>query len=257
MLLAVDVGNTQTTIELFDEEGCAVHAWRMTTDPSNTSDELHAKLQTFFAISGLELLLVSDAALATVVPVLGRAWSVFLERLLGHAPLLVSAALDCGIAVRMPEPDHVGADRIANAVAAVEDYGAPVIVVDFGTCTNIDVVDSTGAFRGGVIAPGLMLSAHAMFARAARLPAIPIEPPSQTLGDTTTSAMQAGIVIGAAAMAEGLVGRVKDELGAPQATVVATGGLARTVSRTTTLFDAIDPDLTLRGIRLIWLKQQN
>ena len=153
----------------------------------------------------------------------------------------------------MPEPRSVGADRIANAVAARADYGAPVIVVDFGTATNIDVVDATGAYRGGTISPGLIISASALFERAAKLSSVPIEAPVSVLGDTTETAVQSGLVIGAAAQAEGLVARIKAELDIESAPVVGTGGLARTVSQATDVFDSIDPDLTLRGIRDIWL----
>ena len=133
---------------------------------------------------------------------------------------------------------------------------ASPIVVDFGTATNIDVVDATGAYRGGAISPGLMLSANALFSRAAKLASIPIEAPVHALGDGTEAALQSGLVIGAAAQAEGLVARIQAELGEPRATVVGTGGLARTVAQATDLFDAIDPDLTLRGIREIWLLGQ-
>lgn len=158
--------------------------------------------------------------------------------------------------LKLQNPAKVGADRIANAVAAIKSYGAPVIVVDFGTATNIDVVDREGAYRGGTIAPGLMLSAEALFARAAKLSSVPIAAPPHALGDSTETALQSGLVIGAAAQAEGLVARIKDEMGMPEATVVGTGGLARTVSVATDLFDAVDPDLTLRGIREIWQWQR-
>ena len=156
----------------------------------------------------------------------------------------------------LQNPKKVGADRIANAVAAIKSYGSPVIVVDFGTATNIDVVDRTGTYRGGTIAPGLMLSAEALFARAAKLSSVPIAAPEHALGDSTESALQSGLVIGAAAQAEGLVARIKAELDIEDATVVGTGGLARTVSVATDLFDVVDPDLTLRGIREIWSWQR-
>ena len=254
MFLAIDVGNTQSTLGLFDEKGELAHGWRMVSDAAQTSDMLHARLWSYFAKDGLDLADVTDAAVASVVPPLQRAWWVCLRELLGHKPLLVNAAEDYGMPINMPNPSTVGADRIANAVAAVETYGAPVIVVDFGTATNIDVVDAEGAYRGGAISPGLMLSANALFSKAAKLASIPVIAPEHALGDTTETAMQSGLVIGAAAQAEGLVARMKAELGTPDATVVGTGGLARTVSRATDLFDAIDPDLTLRGIREIWLR---
>ncbi len=256
MFLAIDVGNTQSTLGLFDDEGALVRGWRMVSDPAQTADMLQARLWTYFAKDGLDLSCVTDAAVASVVPPLQRAWSVCMGELLGREPLLVNAATDYGMEIRMPDPTTVGADRIANAIAAVETYGAPVIVVDFGTATNIDVVDADGAYRGGAISPGLMLSAEALFSRAAKLASIPVVAPERALGNTTETAMQSGLVIGAAAQAEGLVARMKAELGEPGATVVGTGGLARTVSRATDLFDAVDPDLTLRGIRTIWLKQR-
>lgn len=257
MFLAIDVGNTQTALGLFGEDGALAHGWRMATDASDTSDALHARLFSYFAKDGLELGAVDEAGVASVVPALERSWRRCLEAHLGHDPLVVRAGHDCGMEIAMPLPGQVGADRIANAVAARSTYGAPVIVVDFGTATNIDVVDASGAYRGGAISPGLMLSAGALFSRAARLASIPIEAPARTLGDTTETAMQSGLVVGAAAQAEGLVARIKAELGEPDATVVGTGGLARTVSAATDLFDAIDPDLTLRGIREIWIGERD
>ena len=152
----------------------------------------------------------------------------------------------------MPHPERVGADRIANAVAARDRYGSPVVVVDFGTATNIDVVDDSGAYRGGAISHGLMLSENALFERAAKLSSIPIEAPASALGDDTESAVQSGLVIGAAAQAEGLVARILQEPGIGGAKIIATGGLAKTVSVATDVFDVVDPELTLRGIYLIW-----
>ena len=223
MFLAIDVGNTQATLGLFDGSGSLVHGWRMATSHTDTSDSLHARLWSYFAKDGLSLGCV-DAD---------------------------------GMPIEMAQPQTVGADRIANAIAARRTYGDPVIVVDFGTATNIDVVDQLGRYRGGAISPGLMLSAGALFSKAARLASIPVEAPAHALGDTTETAIQSGLVIGAAAQAEGLVARIRSELGpgAERATVVGTGGLARTVSRATSLFDVIDPDLTLRGIREIWMHE--
>lgn len=255
MFLAIDVGNTQSTLGLFDEGGALVRGWRMSTNATDTSDMLHSRLWGFFAKDGLSLADVTDAGVASVVPSLERAWRRCLGAHLGHDPLIVSAGRPYGMEIAMPDPRQVGADRIANAIAARSTYGAPVIVVDFGTATNIDVVDAAGRYRGGAISPGLMLSAGALFSRAAKLASIPVEVPPAALGDTTEHAMQSGLVIGAAAQAEGLVARIRDELGAPDAQVVGTGGLARTVARATDLFDAIDPDLTLRGIREIWLRE--
>lgn len=256
MLLTIDVGNTQTTIGLFASDGTNLMCWRMPTQHTDTSDSLRSRLHGYFAMDGFNFKRVTDAAVASVVPVLTRAWLRCFQRMLGHDPLLVGNGAHCGMKLDLNNPERVGADRIANAVAAIKSYGAPVVVVDFGTATNIDVVDRNGSYRGGTIGPGLMLSADALFARAAKLSSVPIEVPPHALGDSTETALQSGLVIGAAAQAEGLVARIKGELDIEDATVVGTGGLARTVSAATRLFDVIDPDLTLRGIREIWRWQR-
>ena len=253
MFLAIDVGNTQTTLGLFDEDGTLAHGWRMATVATDTSDMLHSRLWGYFMKDGLDMQRVDDAGIACVVPVLLRAWRKCLSALLGFEPHVIGPGAECGMALDVPNPGQVGADRVANAYAALQTYGAPVIVVDFGTATNIDVVNEKGAYCGGAISPGLMLSANALFSRAAKLSSVPIEDPGRALGNTTETAVQSGLVIGTAAQAEGLVRRIKAELGIEHAKVVGTGGLARTVSHATNLFDEIDSDLTLRGIRSIAL----
>jgi type III pantothenate kinase len=258
MLVTIDVGNTQTTIGLFESDrDQPLMCWRMPTQTTDTSDSLRSRLHGYFVMDGFDIGLVCDACVASVVPVLTRAWVRCFQRMLKKDPLVVNASTATDLPLAVDNPNGVGADRIANAIAAIADYGAPVIVVDFGTATNIDVVDATGAYVGGAIMPGLVLSAEALFARAARLASIPIEAPENTLGTNTEKALQSGLVIGAAAQAEGLVSRIKQELNAPHATVIGTGGLARTVSVATDLFDVIDPDLTLRGIREIWQRQHD
>lgn len=265
MFLAVDIGNTQTTLGLFGEGDVLLRQWRMATDRTDTVDELHARLFGFFRLFGLAMSDVDEVAIAGVVPILTQEWERLSREAFGCEPLSVNAARHCGIEVAMPDPRQVGADRIANAVAAREAYGSPVIVVDFGTATNIDVVDWQGRFRGGAIMPGLMLSSQALFSRAAKLSSVPLVVPAHALGDSTETAVQSGIVIGAAAQAEGIVSRIVSELteewagetggteaDAPRPTIVGTGGLSSTIAEATGLFDALDPDLTLRGIRLIW-----
>lgn len=194
-------------------------------------------------------------------------WTLALTDAMGTAPFVVAPSDHCCIPINMPYPTQVGADRIANAVEAKEKYGAPVIVVDFGTATNIDVVDGLGQYRGGCIAPGLMLSASALFAHAAKLASIPVQVPPAPIGDTTEHALQSGLVLGVASQAEGLVARIKaqlatecsDETGrkaALECPVVATGGLSRIINEATDVFTDIDGDLTLRGIYRIWLSHQ-
>ena len=257
MFLSVDVGNTQTTLGLFDQEGTVVRQWRMATDRTDTSDQLHETLYGYFQMFDLSLASVEYAAVASVVPILAQSWQRMVRTGLGIEPLMIDATRDCGIAINMPDPRQVGADRIANALAAKATYGAPVIVVDFGTATNIDVVDATGAFRGGAIMPGLLLSANALFSRAAKLSSVPLVVPPHALGDSTETAVQSGVVIGAATQIEGLVERIQRELAAegediPRATVVGTGGYSETIAEATEIFDALDPDITIRGIYQIW-----
>lgn len=251
MFLAVDVGNTQTVLGLIDPGHGVVQQWRFKTDKLDTADELVVRLLGLLSSRDVSLDVVDAVAVASVVPSLSRAWRVGLGRL-SIEPLMVGAMDDPPIPIAMPYPNQVGADRIANAVEVLRLYGAPAIVVDFGTATNIDVVAADGSFVGGVIAPGVMLGAQALFERASRLSSTPIAMPPSVIGNDSETALQSGIVIGAAAMAEGLVARIKAELGVPDCPVVATGGLARTVGEACTCFTAVDPGLTLRGIYEIW-----
>ncbi len=246
MLLAIDMGNTQTALGLFDGEEL-VHAWRMPTDRSFTADELHVRLHGYFRMYDMTLDAVDAVAFAGVVPELNRAWRRVAERLSARA-VVVGPDTAAVTRVRAKNPAEVGADRIANATAAVKYYGAPAIVVDFGTATNIDVVDDEGYYIGGAIAPGLRISMDALVSRAARLSSVPLEAPARAIGANTVEAVQSGAVLGTAAMAEGLVARIKRELGAVDATVIATGGLAPVIAGSTDVFDAVDSQLTLRGI---------
>lgn len=246
MLLAIDMGNTQTALGLFDGEEL-VHAWRMPTDRSFTADELHVRLHGYFRMYDMTLDAVDAVAFAGVVPELNRAWRRVAERLSARA-VVVGPDTAAVTRVRAKNPAEVGADRIANATAAVKYYGAPAIVVDFGTATNIDVVDDEGYYIGGAIAPGLRISMDALVSRAARLSSVPLEAPAHAIGTNTVEAVQSGAVLGTAAMAEGLVARIKRELGAADATVIATGGLAPVIAGSTDVFDAVDSQLTLRGI---------
>lgn len=250
MLLAIDMGNTQTALGLFDEQGLR-QAWRMPTDRSFTADEVHMRLLGYFHMYGLTLDAVNAVAFAGVVPQLSRAWRTVAERI-GAMSVVVGPATAAVTKIDAPNPAEVGADRIANAVAAEAFYGAPAIVVDFGTATNIDVVNEAGAYIGGAIAPGIRISMDALTMRAAKLASVPLEAPAHAIGRTTVEAVQSGAVIGAAAMAEGLIARIRAELGAPHARVIATGGLAGVVASSTDVFDVIDSQLTLKGIAEIY-----
>ena len=224
-----------------------VHAWRMPTDRTFTKDELHVRLHGYFLKDGLDLSRVDVIAFAGVVPQLMREWEGVAHEL-GAQLMVVGRETAHVTAINAANPSEVGADRIANATAAAAFYGSPSIVVDFGTATNIDVVDEDGAYIGGCIAPGIRVSLDALTMRAARLASVPLEAPDHTIGRDTVEAVQSGTVVGAAAMAEGLVARIKRELGREDARVIATGGLARIVAEATDVFDVVDPQLTIKGI---------
>lgn len=254
MLLAIDMGNTQTALGLFDNDEL-VHSWRMPSDRTFTKDELHLRLYGYFKKDGLSLDSVDAIAFAGVVPQLMREWQGVAQAL--GASLIAIGPKTAGVtSVKSENPSEVGADRIANATAAAQLYGAPSIVVDFGTATNIDVVDADGAYIGGCIAPGVRISLDALTARAAKLASVPLEAPEHAIGRDTVQAVQSGTVVGAAAMAEGLVARIKQELNAPDACVIATGGLAGVVATATDAFDIIDPQLTIKGIYEIYRRMQ-
>lgn len=244
MLLAIDMGNTQTALGLFDDR-TLLHSWRMPTDRTFTADEIQMRIEGYFSMSGYDLSPVDAIAFAGVVPELSREWHEVAARL--DLPAIVVGAETAEVTnIRAVRPNEVGADRIANATAAAALYGAPAIVVDFGTATNIDVIDQTGAYIGGAIAPGIRISMDALVARASKLASVPFEAPQHAIGRNTVECVQCGIVVGPAAMAEGLVARMKRELNEPNATVIATGGLASVVANSTDVFDVVDSTLTLK-----------
>jgi len=246
VLLAVDVGNTQTVLGLFEGERLADH-WRLATERSRTGDELGVLLAGL-----LDLESVDGICLATTVPPLVREW----ERVAGRwaeAPLLaVGPGVKTGIPIRYDDPREVGPDRIVNSVAARERYGAPCIVVDFGTSTNFDVVSPEGEYVGGVLAPGVEISMDALFARAARLVRVDFAAPPSVIGKTTVGGLQSGLVYGFAGQVDGIVQRIRHELDSPEAPAVATGGLAEVIAPHTATILRVDPFLTLEGLRLVW-----
>lgn len=259
MLLAIDMGNTQTALGLFDNDKL-VHAWRMPTDRTYTADEIHMRLEGYFRMCDLDISQVDAIAFAGVVPQLSREWHAVADRLCAQS-VVVGAQTASVTKICAPNPSEVGADRIANAVAAEAVYGAPAIVVDFGTATNIDVIDERGYYIGGAIAPGIRISMDALVSRAAKLASVSLEAPAHAIGRNTVECVQSGAVMGAAAMAEGLVARIEAELVAEgcatKPTVIATGGLATVIAGSTDVFDVLDSQLTLKGISEIYRRLQS
>jgi len=252
MILAIDVGNTQTVIGLFESDVLGGH-WRIATDAQATADELRVKIGGLLESEGLSWADVERVIVSSVVPRLTDAYDGAARKATGAAPMTVGPGLKTGLPIRYDNPHEVGADRIVNGVAAVAAFGAPVIVVDFGTATTIDVIDSDGAYLGGAIAPGVETSAEALFSRAARLSKVDLEDPGTVIGRNTRTSVQAGLILGEAAMVDGLVRRAWSELGY-ETPVVATGGLAERMAPLCETISDVDADLTLKGLMLVHLR---
>jgi type III pantothenate kinase len=244
-LLAIDVGNTQTALGLF-ERGELAKRWRLATEPQRTGDELGLFLGGLIELESLE-----GICLSSTVPALIRSYEELAAQI-GAQLLVLGPGTRTGMAIRYDDPREVGPDRIANAVAARERYGAPAVVVDFGTSTNFDVVSAAGEYIGGVLAPGIEVSMNALFERAARLVKVDFVAPETAIGKTTESALRSGLVFGFAGQVDGIVTRIRAELGDESATVVATGGLAELIVPHTRTVGEVDPFLTLEGLRLVW-----
>lgn len=255
MLLAIDVGNTQTVLGVYSGS-VLEHMWRIATNKSETADELRLKARPLLESEGLDAGELEGSVLASVVPALTTGWKTALERLTGASPVICSASTAGDLFdTTYGNPSEIGADRIADAVAARAIYGAPVIVVDFGTATNMEVIDREGRFVGGVIAPGMETSAAALFSHATKLAATELVDPHTAIGRNTTEAIQAGIVYGEAARVDGIIKRIFNQLGY-ETTVVATGGLAVRVAPLTETVTATNSELTLEGLRLVYEANQ-
>ena len=255
MLLAIDVGNTQTHVGMFRGDDLVEH-WRFATARFATADELASVLSSLLGLHELRLHDADAAIVSSVVPTLAHEYEQLTRRYLGGNGALVGPWLKTGMPIRIDTPQELGADRLVNAVAAYERVGGACIAVDFGTAVNYDVVSSEGEYLGGVISPGIEISLEALAARAARLPHVEIEEPRHAIGKGTREAIQSGVVYGYAGQVDAILRRLRDELG-EEATAIATGGFAGAIVPFCDLVDEVDDLLTLTGLKLIWERNRS
>ena len=250
MLLVVDVGNTQTHLGTFEGDRLVEH-WRFATVRESTADELGATLRTLLALRDMTFEDLSASIVSSTVPDLGPEWSAMAERYLCHSMLVVGAGVRTGMPIRRDKPREVGADRLVNAVAAHARVRDACVVVDFGTAITYDCVSRDGEYLGGIISPGVEISMEALTARAAKLPKIDLAPPRSLIAKSTVEAIRAGVIYGFAAQVDGIVARLRSELG-ETTRVIATGGLAGAIVPFCETIEELDDLLTLTGLRLIW-----
>ncbi|MHB1857502.1 MAG: type III pantothenate kinase, partial [Acidobacteriaceae bacterium] len=247
MLLAIDVGNTNTVLGLFDEAGVRIADWRLTTQREQTVDEYGVLFRNLFSLRQIEVSSVTAIIVSSVVPPLDTTLKGMCERYFGQKPLFVEPGVKTGLSIHTDNPAEVGADRIVNCVAAFQKYGGPCIVVDLGTATTFDVVSRKGEFIGGAIAPGLGISADALFSRAARLMRVDIRRPTKVIGTNTVEHLQIGLYYGYLGLIDGILERLLREL-SMEARVIATGGLANQLAQDSKYISLVDDWLTLEGL---------
>jgi type III pantothenate kinase len=253
MLLVLDVGNTNTTLGLYNEDKLT-HSWRLTSERQRTVDEYGIMCRSLLHLCDLDSDAITDIAVSSVVPPLDFTLFKMAEIYFNATPLFVSAK-NAGMPLLIDNPAEVGSDRIVNAVAAYEKYGGASIIVDFGTATNFDVISNNGEYMGGVICPGIQISADALFQRAARLYRVDIRHPEKVIGTNTTACVQSGLYWGSIGLVDGILEKMIEELG-DKTRVIATGGLAPLIGKGSRLIEAVDQDLTLEGLRLIYQRHQ-
>lgn len=249
MLLAVDVGNTQTHFGTFRGEELVEH-WRFATVRESTADELGSALNNLLELRGMHLTDLDATVVSSTVPVLEAEWAAMVSRYLGHEPVVVGAGVRTGMPIRIDNPRELGADRLVNAIAAHEQLGGPCVVVDFGTAVNYDVVSAEGEYLGGIIAPGIEISLDALTERAAKLLKVDLLPPRTLIGKSTVDAIRSGVIYGFAGAVDRIVGGVREELG-DETEAIATGGLANHIVPFTSSIDHVDDLLTLKGLRIV------
>lgn len=250
MILVIDVGNTNIVLGIYEEKKL-LHHWRLSTNRSATADEYGMTLNNLFQHAQIDPNRVEGVIISSVVPPLMFALEQLCLKYLKKPPLIVGPGLKTGLNIRYENPKEVGADRIVNAVAAIEMYGAPCIVVDFGTATTFDYIDEQGQYIGGAVAPGIGISTEALYQRAAKLPRIELVKPQKVIGRNTISSMQSGIIFGFAGQVDGIVDRIKQEVKADPK-VIATGGLAELISSESRTIEIVAPLLTLQGLQIIY-----
>ncbi|MGY5340893.1 type III pantothenate kinase [Paenibacillus glucanolyticus] len=251
MILVVDVGNTNIVLGVYQGKKL-LHDFRISTARQSTVDEYGVLIHNLFQMSNILVSQIEGVIVSSVVPPLVGVVEEMCNKYIGKAPLIVGPGIKTGLNLRYENPREVGADRIVNAVAAVEQYGGPLIVVDFGTATTFDCIDREGNYLGGAIVPGIGIATEALVQRASKLPRIELEKPKKVIGRNTVHAMQAGIVYGYAGQVDGLVKRIKAEMGTDNVKVIATGGLAELIASETESIEEIAPLLTLEGLRIIY-----
>ncbi len=251
MLLTLDIGNTNVTAGVFDGDSL-VASWRLATDAHRLTDEYALQLRDLLPMKGVRVEEVRDVALCSVVPQLTSVFGEVAHVLFGVEALVVGTGTRTGVQIVYDSPRDVGADRIVDAAAAYHLYGGPAIVVDFGTATVFDAISADGAYLGGSIVAGLHIAAEALYQQTSQLRRIEMVPPPAAIGKNTVHAMQSGFVFGYAGLVDAIVGRFKGEMEAPQATVVATGGLAQVMAEQASVIDVVNPELTLQGLRHIF-----
>jgi type III pantothenate kinase len=250
VLLAVDIGNTETTLGVFDGQELKA-TWSLGTVINRTADEYASLLISLLRNRGLDSGDIDKIALCSVVPPLTAISEEMFQRYFDISPLVVAAGVKTGVRICMDNPKEVGADRIADAAAAHHLYGGPLIIVDLGTATTFDTVSEKGEYIGGAIAPGMAAAAESMFQRAAMLPRVEMSRPDRVIGTNTIDAMKSGIVFGYVGLVEGMVARIQRELGV-KTKVIATGGYAELITKEAAVIDVVNPDLTLIGLRLVY-----